>query len=64
MKYDIKLKMKLAPHQLKAFKKFLSKGPYAQVNKMLASINAQVAAQDLNAASGTLVPDATTPTTP
>jgi hypothetical protein len=53
MKYDIKFKMKLAPHQLKAFKKFLSKGPYSQVNKMLASIEAQVAAQDLNAAAAT-----------
>ena len=55
MKYDIKLKMKLAPHQLKRFKKFLKTGPYALVGKMIGKIDEQVATQDMNAAAATAI---------
>lgn len=64
MKYNIQFKMKLAPHQLKAFRKFLSKGPYSQVNKMLAKIDEQVKTQDMNAAAATAMGETASTTTP
>ena len=53
MKYDIHFNMKLTPSELKKFKKFLSKGPYTLVGKMIGKIDEQVATQDMNAAAAT-----------
>jgi hypothetical protein len=57
MKYNIQFNMKLTPKELKKFKKFLSKGPYSQVGKMIAKIDEQVSTQDMNAAAATAMGD-------
>ena len=51
MKYELTLHMKLTPGELKKFRKFLAKGPYEAVNKMLSKIDEQVAAQDTEMAA-------------
>jgi hypothetical protein len=61
MKYDIHFNMKLTPSELKKFKKFLSKGPYESVGKMIGKIDEQVAAQDMNAAAATALDGEATP---
>ena len=61
MKYDIHFNMRITPSELKKFKKFLSKGPYESVGKMIAKIDEQVAAQDLNAAAATAMGDMAAP---
>jgi hypothetical protein len=60
MKYDIQFKMKLTPSELKKFRKFLSKGPYTLVGKMIGKIDEQVAAQDTDAAAATALGDMAT----
>ena len=57
MKYDIQFTMRITPSELKKFRKFLSKGPYESVGKMIGKIDEQVAAQDLNAAAVTAMGD-------
>ena len=61
MKYEIEFKMKLTPSELKKFRKFLTKGSYAAVGKMIAKLDEQVAAQDTNEAAATALGETTTP---